>query len=122
MKLILSLFLLITTSIAQAGIPSKFSAFADDSKLYVTVLVDGCNSHSVQLDISPRCRADRPTKDIVTSCDAKFAILAGTELMCPEDLKEAVVHSFYLDEYNFDKNVKVLRLSYNEQEIEIRLD
>lgn len=73
---------------------SKTSAFTSSRTLYVTTLVDTCNSHRAGLKVSPGCKDDRLTRNWASSCAVELMI-SSTRAFCG-DMK-SVPHTFTID-------------------------
>ena len=109
-KLVLafSICLLSSTSIAAP----KFSAFAVDRLLYVTVLWDSCNLVSGSLNVSPLCAADRLTRNAAPICNADL-IIRSTYMACQDLQEKPRVIIINLDDNNVDPYSFVLKLDYD---------
>jgi hypothetical protein len=110
--------LLITASINAAS----FSAFADGDNLYVTMLLDDCNSHGLALDVDGLCRNDRLTKNYATSCGADL-IVRSTKMYCGKSSLEPVTFTLSLKKSNIASEAEELTLrNFNGDEVTIELE
>lgn len=116
-------FILLTTLFLTFSSQAKtFSAFADGDKLYITMLLDSCNGHAVDLAVDGLCKDDRLTKNYATHCGATM-IVTSTQMYCEPMLTKPVTFELSLKESNIAAEAKELTLrSYSGEQITIELD
>ena len=119
MKLLTFLMTILLTASINAA---TFSAFADGDNLYVTVLLDSCNSHGLGLDVDGICRSDRMTANYATECGASLSI-RSTKMACFDMTLEAQTFKISLKESKVAPEAEVLTLRrYNGEQISIDID
>ena len=119
MKTIILLTTLLLTLSSQA---KTFSAFADGDNLYVTMLLDGCNGHALDLDVDGLCKDDRLTKNYATHCGATM-IVTSTQMFCEPMFTKPVTFQLSLSKSNIAAEAKELTLrNYTGEEVTIDLD
>ena len=118
MKYFTTLFLALTFSFSATA--ASFSAFSQDRKLYVTMLVDDCNNHNAQLSVSPLCQDDRLIKNYAVSCEADLMV-TSTLMWCDKVKYYPEVFTLDLDQQNVAKEAKTLTLKMGSETVTVEL-
>ncbi len=123
-KLIFILSLVMTTSVLAADLPT-FSAFVSGDKLYVTMMMDTCNSHHASLSLAQNCKKADPgmpsTTDYVTTCDAQIQV-RSTKMFCTDMKTAPKAFEINLKDYNLRNTIDTLKLTtYGTEEVEVDL-
>lgn len=121
-NLILSAIVFCSATSAFAAARPAMSAFATDSKIYVTVLTDGCNSSDAELKIDPTCADDRKTKNWASTCKAELVVTPSAQNECGKDaVQKPGTLEFDIKEANIAAEAEVLQIKNGGETIKVQL-
>ncbi len=118
-KLILASTLLFGLSSQARELP-KFAAFADgEGNLIVSFMGDTCNNYMPLLSVADNCKEDRGQENFAYSCSVELQLASTRKGCMPGKMARAV--TINLAEANIASEAEVLRLTFDNKEIEVQI-
>jgi hypothetical protein len=119
MKLLVLFSLFAGQVFAQNQAP-RFSAFAVNDSLIVTILGDTCNAHRGRLQVAENCKQDRPIKNLAFTCRVNLRV-STTRKMCQKPGFIPRVITLKLSEQNVAKEARSLILNYQNTNLRVNI-